>query len=254
MSEEKKTKIDFAFPTIGRTESFQRAMTVLNDCHGSDEFMVWIMDGNPLEDTSVIDFMSSKTWNFPFKIFRERLCIPEENWGKWAVFMNFLFKQGTAPWLTWHSDDIFPQPFAYKNALIFAEAEKNKKGVKPLGAISFVWSDGFNPPYMQYGTAIYARLMVNFGIISRKAMERVEFLDEKFQFYNGDQDLSLKLHFYGFDVVSREDCQINHAGAKSQNKYRDEKHVAQDNEYFKSKWSYDNGAGDRILKLVKEGK
>lgn len=232
--------IDIAMGTLGRFQQFKRVIHSLNDQSVSSNMRIYIMDGN--DDDSVHGFMSGD-WKFnAVTIFKERSVIDEKNWGKWPVLYNYMFKVGKSPLLTYWSDDVYPEGDCFKIGV--------KRFSDPkVGAVAFAWRDGESSPYRIYGTEMHKQVMVNFGLFRRTVMEEVGFIDEGYNFYNADQDLSLKVWYKNYKVLRCENAKVtHHQGDKSNNKRRGGDYYKQDVQRFMNRWSY-NGVKNKSVKF-----
>jgi len=222
--------IDVAMGTLGRFQQFKRVIHSLNDQSVSGNMHIYIMDGN--EDDAVSDFMAGN-WKFHgVTIYKERSVIKEKHWGKWPVLYNYMFKNGKSPLVTYWSDDVYPEEGCFKTGV------KRFRDPK-VGAVAFSWRDGESKPYKIYGTEMHKQVMVNFGLFRRSVMKEVNFIDEGYNFYNADQDLSLKIWYKNYQVLRCENAKVtHHQGDKSKNKHRGGDYHAQDIQRFMNRWSY----------------
>jgi len=233
-------KIDVCLGTKGRFNYFKESMFSLNRQLNVGDIKVWIMDGNDNDD--VQKFMDDNKWGFiGYNIVKEKDVIKPKNFGRWPVMYNYLMQQGDFPLTTFWSDDIYPDKECFKNGV-------KKFRDNSVGAVAFAWQDGKKKIHRIYGTEVYKQVMINFGLIRRKVLERVGWIDTKYNFYNADQDLSLKIWYSGYKVLRCPECKVTHEGHKSKNKYRGGEFHASDVKRLMSKWSYKN-VQNRKVKL-----
>ena len=226
------TKIDVTMGTYKRPQQFQDSVRSLNELNNAEEIKLFIMDGN--DDDAVSEFIESNEWRFKIKIFKESNEIKEKHRGRWPIIYNFLMKQGKSPFITFWSDDIYPNKDCFEIGLKrFKDAD--------VGGVAFAWQDGVDGKYLVYGTELHKQPMINFGLIRRDVMDAIGFIDEQYSFYNADQDLSLKIWYKGFKLLKEAACKVTHySGQKSDNIYRSTQSYAADSRLFASKWSYEN--------------
>lgn len=223
--------IDITLGTFGRAGQFQKAIQHLNLQDNAEGLCLYIMDGN--DDGEASKFLNSHTWRFAsIDVFEDKDCISPKSKGRWPVIYNYLMKKGHSPYTTFWSDDIFPDKDCFKLGL---EPFKDEK----VGAVVFAWRDGNEKPYRIYGTEMHKQPMINFGLIRRSVLKEVNWIDERFSFYNADQDLSLKIWYKKYKVVRAEQCKVTHfPGKKSNNSNRSGDAYRKDSQLFSSKWSY----------------
>lgn len=231
--------IDVTMGTLGRHQQFKRSIYALNDQKNVSDIVLYLMDGNV--DNSVDLFINGNKWGFRnVHIIKEHNVLPDEDRGLWPKIYNYLMKLGKSQLVTYWSDDLIPE----RDCLHIGSRGFNDH---MTGAVAFAWQDGPSRPFTIYGTEIHKQVMVNFGLYRRTVLEQVGFIDDKYKFYNADQDLSLKIWYIGKKVVRCSEAKVTHSsGGKSDNKYRSGKWHQHDIEYFRTKWSADNVKHKRI--------
>ena len=218
-------------------------MNSLNAVVHPEILSLYILDGN--DDNDVTDFIKSHNWKFAkIKVFKESQVFKERTRGKWPIIYNFLMKKGDSPYVTYWSDDVVPDRNCFDNALMHID------GKKRVAAVAFAWQDGVKKPHKIYGTEMYKQPMINFGIIKRTALEGVGWLDENYNFYNADQDLSLKIWYKNRIIARGKDCKVTHySGKKAQNSNRSGEYYKKDCKYFVNKWGY-NKVKTKTVKIM----
>ncbi len=135
---------------------------------------------------------------------REKII--KKNWG---YYMNIAFRSCHGKYITMISDDCLLVPNSIMNAFNLFEAELGA-GNK-VGGIAFYWR---NLPYekMYYvRQTLGHKLSINHGIYLKSALEDVGYCEEdKYPFYYGDGDLSLKLWKAGYSIIDCKTAFVEH--------------------------------------------
>lgn len=127
----------------------------------------------------------------------------------WGYFMNLGFKCAQGTYICMLSDDCLVVPGAIING--FHLFENERKDGKKLGALAFYWRNWPEQKKYWVGLTLGNKMFVNHGMYLRKALEEVDFIDEKtYRFYHADGDLCLKLWQNGYEVIDSPDSFIEH--------------------------------------------
>lgn len=233
--------IDVCLGTIGRHACFRKSMKYLNAQRNAGELFLYIMDGN--NDDGIQTHIAENQWNFKgIKVYKESEVLDEKSRARWPVIYNYLIRKGSSPFVTFWSDDIYPEPDCFKIGL------KAFKGSR-IGGVAFAWREDKSSRYVIYGTEMHRQVMINFGLIRRSVLKKVGYIDEGYSFYNADQDLSLKIWYSGFKIVREKRAKLTHSShKKAKNKNRTGKSNQKDINRLMNKWSYDK-VGRRKVKL-----
>jgi len=115
----------------------------------------------------------------------------------WGGFMNLAMKAARGTYVLMVSDDCLLDNGALVNGL--AEFEQALSEGRNLGALAF--------PFLEWPTQeklwvrkVFGQVYVNHGLFLRAALERVNWIDELFQFYYADFDLCLRLIQAGYEI------------------------------------------------------
>ena len=127
----------------------------------------------------------------------------------WGYYMNIAFKASHGKYIVMLSDDCLILRDSIMNAYTLFE-DKLNLGEK-IGGIAFYWR---NLPYekMYYvRQTLGHKLSINHGMYLRSALEEVGFCEEnKYPFYYGDGDLSLKLWYAGYSIIDCKEAFVEH--------------------------------------------
>lgn len=185
----KKSVIDIALCTKGRISFFKNVLFSLNNSLNAENISVFILDGN--EDKSIEKFIDSngEKWRFcSLRVWKDSdIKEVRDNPGSWPIMYNFLFKQGTSPYLSYWSDDVFmvsSDGFSKSVSLL-----KQSSGEAAIAVFPF-YEDGNRVLYVNFG--VY---MANYCVIDRKVFEKIDMIDEGYRFYTADGDLSCKIFY-----------------------------------------------------------
>jgi hypothetical protein len=224
--------IALAIAVKGRTSVFQDVIHTLASQTVARRLNILILDGNPMQD--VFHPPASQGIFSSLRVWREEDVIGKEGRGRWPVLYNFLLRQTADPYLTYWSD-VFPD-----HRECFEIAMGHLDTAPQLGGICFPWRDGSGSRSHIYRTERHNQPLVNFGLLRRTAFEEVGMLDERFHFYYGDQDLSLRLWKKGWPLAAPDEDQTltvtHYSGEKADNVYRLPDWVAKDRSTFHQIW------------------
>lgn len=204
--------IDIALATKNRFNLFKKAIFNLNSQINAKEICLFIMDGGESEE--VKDFLDSRRWNFNSINLWKDFQVKEvrDNPGQWTTIYNFLFKQGNSPYLSYWSDDILlKEKDSFQIAIKRMQDSKDNPG---CSVFPFYSPTHGEDTYLMVSEA--GIVMINFGVILRKAFEEVHGLDEKFKFLCADRDLSNRIYIKGYKTIINADRTIFHVDFKKE--------------------------------------
>ena len=127
----------------------------------------------------------------------------------WGYYMNIAFQAAHGKYIVMISDDCLLVPNSIMNA--YRLFEKEISTGKKIGGIAFYWR---NLPYekMYYvRQTLGHKLSINHGMYLKSALVDVDFCEEeKYPFYYGDGDLSLKLWHSGYEIIDCKNAFVEH--------------------------------------------
>lgn len=124
----------------------------------------------------------------------------------WGYFMNLAFKIAQGEFVLMISDDTILLPGAVARGLEAIRGEKARAG----GAAFYFRNWPLEKEYYVQKT-LGGRLMVNHGLFSRQALEKIGWADEEtYHFYKADGDLSLRLWEAGYTIVDVPGAVVEH--------------------------------------------
>ncbi|HEU0080463.1 MAG TPA: NUDIX domain-containing protein [Candidatus Paceibacterota bacterium] len=127
----------------------------------------------------------------------------------WGYYMNIALRSCHGTYIVMISDDCLLIPGSIMNA--FNLFEKELADGNRIGGIAFYWR---NLPYekMYYvRQTLGHKLSTNHGMYLRSALEEVGYCEEdKYPFYYGDGDLSLKLWKSGYSIIDCKTALVEH--------------------------------------------
>ena len=124
----------------------------------------------------------------------------------WGYFMNLAFKIAQGEFVLMISDDTILLPGAVAQGLETIRGE----GARAGGAAFYFRNWPLEKEYYVQKT-LAGRLMVNHGLFSRKALEKIGWADEEtYHFYKADGDLSLRLWEAGYTIVDVPGAVVEH--------------------------------------------
>lgn len=127
----------------------------------------------------------------------------------WGYYMNIAFQASHGKYIVMISDDCLLVPKSIMNAFELFEQQLYMK--REIGGIAFYWR---NLPYekMYYvRQTLGHKLSINYGMYIKKALEEVNYCEEdRYSFYYGDGDLSLKLWKAGNSIIDCKNAFVEH--------------------------------------------
>jgi glycosyltransferase involved in cell wall biosynthesis len=127
----------------------------------------------------------------------------------WGYYMNIAFRACHGKYIVMLSDDCLIVPNSIMKAYKLFEEKLNTN--EKIGGIAFYWR---NLPYekMYYvRQTLGHKLSINHGMYLKKALEDVGFCEEeKYPFYYGDGDISLKLWNAGYSIIDCKEAFVEH--------------------------------------------
>lgn len=127
----------------------------------------------------------------------------------WGYYMNIAFRACHGKYIVMISDDCLLIPDSIMNA--FNLFEKELIAGNKVGGIAFYWR---NLPYekMYYvRQTLGHKLSINHGMYLKSALDDVGYCEEnKYPFYYGDGDLSLKLWRSGYSIIDCKNAFVEH--------------------------------------------
>ncbi len=126
----------------------------------------------------------------------------------WGELYNFGFKKTTAEWIMYCSDDIEFNPDCFTNAMEVLREQPESV----VGGMFYYRTFPSDDQFVEYGIDYtYGHyLMLNYGLLRRKAFWEVGGLDETYVFYCADGDLSCKLIEAGKKLIPLPKCLVTH--------------------------------------------
>jgi len=153
----------------------------------------------------------------------------------WPKLMNHGFENTKGNWIVYASDDIQFYPFAFWNALTSIKLSDDVGGITFLHKNTVeTYGDVFdNYGYDQVGQFPY----INFGLVSRKAFEKIIGFDEKFKFYWADVDLCMRIWEAGYKIEVSALSLVDHNNITDRLKQENSgDRYFGDTSYFFNKW------------------
>lgn len=127
----------------------------------------------------------------------------------WGYYMNIAFQACHGKYIVMISDDCLLVPGSVMNAFNLFEKELSED--KKVGGVAFYWR---NLPYekMYYVRQTLGHMLsINHGMYLKSALEDVGYCEEnKYPFYYGDGDLSLKLWKAGYSIIDCKGAFVEH--------------------------------------------
>jgi glycosyltransferase involved in cell wall biosynthesis len=132
--------------------------------------------------------------------------VPRKSWG---FFMNLGFRCAHGKYICMVSDDSLLIPGAILNGYNLFERELalNRK----IGAVAFYWRNWPDRSKYLIMSAPDGKVLLNYGIFLRKALEDVGYIDENhYLFYHADSDLCLRIWENGYEIIPSPDSYTEH--------------------------------------------
>ena len=216
--------ISIVFATKNRFADLKRTLASIDkELSHNFDYEVVIVDGNSTDGT--IEFLKTKK--------RVRLIVEDEPRGCCYAF-NMAFRAARGSWVCWLNDDIEIIPDSFRKMMEFLSAPANKH----VGMGAFTSSR--NPENIhEYVLNSCMRIPIpyaNFGILRKKLLEQIGYLDLRFQKYGWDPDLAMKVWDAGYTVEPCPGAHIIHYFTEDELRLKDEHCRAPDCAYLEEKW------------------
>ncbi len=203
-----KPIISIVLGSYNRKSFLKQTIRTIRENRISVPFEIVVIDGGSTDGS--IDYLAKQ---------KDVITIVQHNNGKWdgkkiekrswGYYMNIAFKATHGKYIVMISDDCLLVPNSIINAFDLFE-ERIKQGEK-IGGVAFYWR---NLPYekMYYvRQTLGHKLSINHGMYLRSALEEVGFCEEdKYPFYYGDGNLSLKLWRAGYSIIDCKKSFVEH--------------------------------------------
>lgn len=182
--------IDLVIATKNRHKEFKEAIISLKEQTIFPDCKLWILDGNNdyLTKSTLNDLLESSQ----FEYFSETYDFPAQNKSRWASMYNWLINKGDGEYITYWSDDIVLNDPNLLDMCIDL----------PATAIPF-YTPGEGEPRLHFLDEYLPKKgipVINVGLIDRKIWRALAGLDEQFDFYYADIDLSLRIFQSGHTI------------------------------------------------------
>lgn len=202
--------IGIVLATKDRMERLDKMLETLFNAVKDISYEIIVIDGDSKDGT--LDVL--KKYGVE-NIYKESECMgPGYHESKypghhsWGELYNFGFKKTDAEWIMFCSDDIEFNPDCFTNAMEVLRGQPESVAAGMFYYRVFPSDLLFVEYGIDYTYGHY--LMVNYGLIRRKAFWEVGGLDETYVFYCADSDLSCKLLKAGKTFVPLPKCLVSH--------------------------------------------
>ena len=216
--------ISIVFATKNRLADLKRTLASIDKelLHNFD-YEVVIVDGNSTDGT--IEYLKTKK--------RVRLIVEDDPRGCCFAF-DMAFRAARGSWVCWLNDDIEIVPDSFSKMMEFLSATANKH----VGMGAFTSSrNRENLHYYVLNSCMRIPIpYANFGILSKRLLEQIGYLDLKFQKYGWDPDLAMKVWDAGYTVEACPGAHIIHYFTEDELRLKDEPNRAPDCAYLVEKW------------------
>ncbi len=205
---QKKPTISIVLGSYNRKPFLKKAVRTIRENGITVPYEIVVIDGGSSDGS--IKYLTSQ---------KDIITIVQHNNGywqgqkidkkSWGYYMNIAFRACHGKYIVMISDDCLLVPNSVMNAYNLFEDELiagNK-----VGGIAFYWR---NLPYekMYYvRQTLGHKLSINHGMYLKNALENIGYCEEeKYPFYYGDGDLSLKLWKAGYSIIDCKKAFVEH--------------------------------------------
>ncbi len=203
-----KPLISIVLGSYNRKSFLKKTIKTIRENEISVPFEIIVIDGGSTDGS--VRYLSSQkdivTIIQHNRGFWKGKKIKKRNWG---YYMNIAFQATHGKYVVMVSDDCLIVSGSIMNAYNLFERE-TRQGNK-VGGIAFYWR---NLPYEKIyyvRQTLGHKLSINHGMYLKKALEEVGFCEEeKYPFYYGDGDLSLKLWRSGYLIIDCKESFVEH--------------------------------------------
>jgi GT2 family glycosyltransferase len=220
-------------PTCGRGALLREAIASIAE-QTRCEFEVIVVDGASRDETAEVLRDAHGALGSRLRVIRE-----EKREG-FTKAVNKGFRAAKGRYLTWLNDDARPVGDSLNRAVVQLEDSPADVGLlamfhrcTAIRSVAYATTrHGTEFKLMHVRGTLYA----NFGMGRRSLFERLGFFDERFVFYGGDPDFSLKVWDAGLRVVPAYGSLIDHEQTEDQRRADDVNVGKEDNERLFAKW------------------
>ena len=123
----------------------------------------------------------------------------------WGEFMNIGFKATHSDYICMVSDDLILAQGCLQKG--YDEIKSRIENGEKIGGAAFYFREYPRHDYFRVIRVENNYVNINHGFYYKPAMQEVGWLEEKkFNFYNGDGDISIRLNLAGWKTISLKDC------------------------------------------------
>lgn len=203
-----KPIISIVLGSYNRKPFLKKAIRTIRENGLTVPYEIIVIDGGSSDGS--IEYLTSQ---------KDIITIVQHNkgyWGdqqidskSWGYYMNIAFRTCHGKYIVMISDDCLLIPGSIMNSYKLFE-QKLESGLN-VGGVAFYWR---NLPYekMYYvRQTLGHKLSINHGMYLRSALEDAGYCEEdKYPFYYGDGDLSLKLWKAGYSIIDCKQAFVEH--------------------------------------------
>jgi GT2 family glycosyltransferase len=220
-------------PTCDRAPLLERALAAVTFNTGCRHEII-VVDGASTDHTPQVCERAKHSLGDRLKVIRE-----EKREG-FVRAVNKGLRAATGRNITWLNDDARPLPEALDRAVHQIDHEPADTA---FVALFHRWNSTRNVAYETlYNTHLYrlchvrGTLYANFPVGRRETYARLDYLDERFYFFGGDPDLSLKAWHAGLRVVPAYGALLDHEQHEDGRRAADAGAGSEDNARLFAKW------------------